>query len=223
MVLNDEFSMPTWRSPDAVAARPSRLRLGKTASLMKYAGRVFSRPRSSRRCALRKVMQISDGELYQALPVRALFSGAWTAAIPHIAVKVDSTPVPDGPHEAAKSRSHRPPRCTAPMGNEMVEFSARPGIARQVLVPVANVYTIYARETGRDDLRVELAEPAATEAGTSPWHNFPARLPIPAIPTGPSRPARPAGPQCAASSSGAYNCKRSLCCGALLTALRVGA
>ena len=35
------------------------------------------------------------------------------------------------------------------MGNEVIEFSARfAGVARQISVPVANVYALYARETG---------------------------------------------------------------------------
>ncbi|KPK07678.1 MAG: hypothetical protein AMJ64_05995 [Betaproteobacteria bacterium SG8_39] len=35
------------------------------------------------------------------------------------------------------------------MGNEVIEFSARfGGVARQISVPVANVYALYARETG---------------------------------------------------------------------------
>ena len=35
------------------------------------------------------------------------------------------------------------------MGNELIEFSARfGGVARQIAVPVANVYALYARETG---------------------------------------------------------------------------
>lgn len=35
------------------------------------------------------------------------------------------------------------------MGNELIEFSARfGGVARQISVPVANVYALYARETG---------------------------------------------------------------------------
>ena len=35
------------------------------------------------------------------------------------------------------------------MGNELIEFSARfGGVARQISVPVTNVYALYARETG---------------------------------------------------------------------------
>ena len=35
------------------------------------------------------------------------------------------------------------------MGNELVEFSARfGGVARQISVPIANIYALYARETG---------------------------------------------------------------------------
>ena len=35
------------------------------------------------------------------------------------------------------------------MGNELIEFSARfGGVARQISLPIANVYALYARETG---------------------------------------------------------------------------
>jgi stringent starvation protein B len=35
------------------------------------------------------------------------------------------------------------------MGNELIEFSARfGGVARQISLPVANVYALYARESG---------------------------------------------------------------------------
>jgi stringent starvation protein B len=36
------------------------------------------------------------------------------------------------------------------MGNELVEFSARfGGVARQLSVPIGNIYALYARETGQ--------------------------------------------------------------------------
>ena len=35
------------------------------------------------------------------------------------------------------------------MGNELVEFSARfGGVARQISLPIGNIYALYARETG---------------------------------------------------------------------------
>ena len=49
------------------------------------------------------------------------------------------------------------------MGNELIEFSARfAGVARQISVPVACVYALYARETGHGmTFEVDAARPAA--------------------------------------------------------------
>ncbi|MSQ87856.1 MAG: ClpXP protease specificity-enhancing factor [Betaproteobacteria bacterium] len=54
------------------------------------------------------------------------------------------------------------------MGNEQIEFSARfAGVARQISVPIAGVYALYARETGHGmTFEVDSANPgiqAATE------------------------------------------------------------
>ncbi|MGD9952400.1 MAG: ClpXP protease specificity-enhancing factor [Burkholderiales bacterium] len=71
---------------------------------------------------------------------------------PHLAVKVDSrTQVPaeyvrngEITLNVAPSAVHK-----LQMGNELIEFSARfAGVARQISVPVASVYALYARETG---------------------------------------------------------------------------
>ena len=51
------------------------------------------------------------------------------------------------------------------MGNELIEFSARfGGVARQISVPVANVYALYARETGHG-MTFDLDLPGAPRAG----------------------------------------------------------
>lgn len=71
---------------------------------------------------------------------------------PHLAVKVDSrTQVPleyvkngEITLNIGASAVHK-----MQIGNELVEFSARfGGTARQISVPVANVYALYGRETG---------------------------------------------------------------------------
>ena len=71
---------------------------------------------------------------------------------PHLAVKVDSrTRVPVEYVKNGEITLNIAPTAVHKMqiGNEMVEFSARfGGAARQISVPVANVYALYARETG---------------------------------------------------------------------------
>jgi stringent starvation protein B len=53
------------------------------------------------------------------------------------------------------------------MGNELIEFSARfGGVARQISVPVTNVYALYARETGHGmTFDVEGAKPGIQTKG----------------------------------------------------------
>ena len=71
---------------------------------------------------------------------------------PHLAVKVDSrTQVPPEYVKNGEITLNNGPTAVHKMqlGNDLVEFSARfGGIARQISVPVANVYAIYGRETG---------------------------------------------------------------------------
>ena len=71
---------------------------------------------------------------------------------PHLAVKVDSrTRVPPEYVKNGEITLNIGPTAIHKMqiGNELVEFSARfGGAARQISVPVANVYALYARETG---------------------------------------------------------------------------
>jgi stringent starvation protein B len=83
------------------------------------------------------------------------------------------------------------------MGNELIEFSARfGGVARQISVPVANVYALYARETGHG-MTFDLEPPkpsvqAKAEAETSAAPVAPpAALPAPHLPGGP--PKKPSG------------------------------
>ena len=71
---------------------------------------------------------------------------------PHLAVKVDSrTQVPPEYVKNGEITLNIGPTAVHKMqiGNDMVEFSARfGGVARQISVPVANVYALYGRETG---------------------------------------------------------------------------
>ena len=102
--------------------------------------------------------------------VRALFE--WcvdNGYTPHIAVKVDAnTQVPVDHVRNGEITLNIGPSAVhkLQMGNELIGFSARfSGIARQVSVPVANVYAIYARETGQGmTFEVELPKPAAPAA-----------------------------------------------------------
>ena len=89
------------------------------------------------------------------------------------------------------------------MGNELIEFSARfAGVARQISVPVAGVYALYARETGHGmTFEVDLAKPSAqAEAAKEPSNRSgssnesgPTALPVPAASTtaSPTEPTKP--------------------------------
>src|SRR2546421_6449745 len=85
--------------------------------------------------------------------LRALFE--WcvdNGYTPHLAVKVDSrTQVPPEYVKGGEITLNISPNAVhkLQMGNELIEFSARfGGVARQISVPVANIYALYARETG---------------------------------------------------------------------------
>src|SRR4051812_5650708 len=71
---------------------------------------------------------------------------------PHIAVRVDSrTQVPAEYVKNGEITLNISPNAVhkLQMGNELIEFSARfGGVARQLSVPVNNIYALYARETG---------------------------------------------------------------------------
>ena len=104
---------------------------------------------------------------------------------PHLAVKVDArTLVPQEHVRNGEITLNVSPGAVhkLQMGNELIEFSARfAGVARQIAVPVENVYALYARETGHGmTFEVDLSRPAPqadAEAGPSAP---PAALPAPA-------------------------------------------
>ncbi len=81
---------------------------------------------------------------------------------PHLAVKVDSrTQVPLEYVKNGEITLNIGPTAVHKMliGNDLVEFSARfGGVARQISVPVANVYSLYGRETGHG-MTFEIDEP----------------------------------------------------------------
>jgi stringent starvation protein B len=107
---------------------------------------------------------------------------------PHVAVKVDSrTQVPSEYVKNGEITLNVAPSAVhkLQMGNELIEFSARfAGVARQISVPVGNVYAVYARETGHGmTFEVGAAKPttqAVAEAETAAPRETPAALPAPA-------------------------------------------
>ena len=126
----------------------------------------------------------------------------------HLAVKVDSRSQVPSEYvrngeitlNVAPSAVHK-----LQMGNDLIEFSARfAGVARQISVPVAGVYALYARETGHGmTFEVDTAKPAVqTDAEKEPSSKAgpsnepgPATLPVPRGGTGasPTDPTKPTG------------------------------
>lgn len=106
---------------------------------------------------------------------------------PHLAVKVDSrTQVPSEYVKNGEITLNVSPSAVhkLQMGNELIEFSARfAGVARQISVPVSNVYAVYARETGHGmTFDVDPPKPATqavAEAETAAPREAPAALPAP--------------------------------------------
>jgi stringent starvation protein B len=85
--------------------------------------------------------------------LRALFE--WcvdNGYTPHIAVRVDSrTQVPAEYVKGGEITLNISPNAVHKLqiSNELVEFSARfGGLARQISLPIGNIYALYARETG---------------------------------------------------------------------------
>ena len=119
---------------------------------------------------------------------------------PHVAVKVDSkTQVPSEYVKNGEITLNVAPSAVhkLQMGNELIEFSARfAGVARQISVPVANVYAVYARETGHGmTFDVDAAKPATqavAEAAPSAPKEAPPALPAPANSAG-EPPKKPGG------------------------------
>ena len=130
---------------------------------------------------------------------------------PHIAVRVDSrTQVPPEYVKNGEITLNISPNAVhkLQMGNELIEFSARfGGVARQLSVPVNNVYALYARETGHGmtfdvdgpkpsvqaraegEPRVEGNEaPERGERGTA-LTRPPHALPVPSTPEPPKKPS----------------------------------
>src|SRR3954465_4832596 len=132
--------------------------------------------------------------------LRALFE--WfvdNGYTPHLAVKVDSrTQVPSefvkGGEIVLNISANAVHKLQ--MGNELIEFSARfGGVARQISLPVANVYALYARETGHG-MTFDIEGPNAgvqvkAEAEAAPNPRAPA-LPAP-VATTPEPPKKPSG------------------------------
>jgi len=131
--------------------------------------------------------------------LRALFE--WcvdNGYTPHLAVKVDSrTQVPTEYVKGGEITLNISPNAVhkLQMGNELIEFSARfGGVARQISLPIANVYALYARETGHGmTFDVEGAKPGvqarAKLEGAASNVKPPAALPSPATPEPPKKPS----------------------------------
>ncbi len=127
--------------------------------------------------------------------LRALFE--WcvdNGYTPHLAVRVDSrTQVPNEYVKDGEITLNISPNAVhkLQLGNELIEFSARfGGVARQISVPISNVYALYARETGHGmTFDVEGPKPvlqAVAEAEPAP--SKPA-LPAPNTPEPPKKPS----------------------------------
>ena len=134
--------------------------------------------------------------------LRALFE--WcvdNGYTPHIAVHVDSrTQVPAEYVKNGEITLNISPSAVhkLQMGNELIEFSARfGGVARQIAIPVANVYAIYARESRHgmtfdvDGARPAVFGDADTAAEKPAAARPPAALPAPAATT--PDPKKPSG------------------------------
>jgi stringent starvation protein B len=130
--------------------------------------------------------------------LRALFE--WcvdNGYTPHLAVKVDSrTQVPNEYVKNGEITLNISPNAVhkLQLGNELIEFSARfGGVARQISVPVTNVYALYARETGHgmtfdiEGPKPALQAVAEAEPGATP--KPPAMLPAPTSPRLPDKPS----------------------------------
>jgi stringent starvation protein B len=122
---------------------------------------------------------------------------------PHLAVKVDSrSQVPSEYVRNGEITLNVSPSAVhkLQMGNELVEFSARfAGVARQISVPVAAIYALYARETGHGmTFDVDAAKPALqAEAEKEPGKAGSSNEAGPALPApasvAPTEPTRPTG------------------------------
>ena len=135
--------------------------------------------------------------------LRALFE--WcvdNGYTPHLAVKVDSrTQVPAEYVKGGEITLNISPNAVhkLQMGNELIEFSARfGGVARQISLPIANVYALYARETGhgmtfdvdgKDAGGKPSIQSRAERETVASNVKPPAALPAPAAPEPPKKPS----------------------------------
>jgi stringent starvation protein B len=118
---------------------------------------------------------------------------------PHLAVKADSrAQVPLEYVKNGEITLNIAPTAVhkLQMGNELIEFSARfAGVARQISVPVASVYALYARESGHgmtfdvDSPKPPVQAKAEAEPGVSSNDRAPTSLPAPAAPPEPTKPS----------------------------------
>ena len=131
--------------------------------------------------------------------LRALFE--WcvdNGYTPHIAVKVDSrTQVPAEYVKGGEITLNISPNAVhkLQLGNDLVEFSARfGGVARQISLPIANIYALYARETGQDmTFALDGAKPSVQARGESEAAPTSAPKPPTALPAPPPEPKKPSG------------------------------
>jgi stringent starvation protein B len=130
--------------------------------------------------------------------LRALFE--WcvdNGYTPHLAVKADSrAQVPNEYVKNGEITLNISPNAVhkLQLGNELIEFSARfGGVARQISVPVSNVYALYARETGHGmTFDIEGPKPAlqaVAEAEPGTTSRAPVMLPAPTTPKSPDKPS----------------------------------
>jgi stringent starvation protein B len=130
--------------------------------------------------------------------LRALFE--WcvdNGYTPYIAVKVDSrTQVPAEYVKGGEIILNISPNAVhkLQMGNDLVEFSARfGGVARQISLPVPNIYALYARETGHGmSFDADGPKPIVQAKGESEAAPTTAKPPT-ALPAPPSDPKKPSG------------------------------
>ena len=124
---------------------------------------------------------------------------------PYLAVKVDSrTQVPPEYVKGGEITLNISPNAVhkLQMGNELIEFTARfGGVQRQISVPVPNVYSLYARETGHGmtfdtdgrDAGKDTGTPAiqakAEGEAVTPANTRPPALPAPTSPEPPKKPS----------------------------------
>jgi stringent starvation protein B len=116
---------------------------------------------------------------------------------PHLAVRVDSrAQVPPEYVKNGEITLNIAPTAVhkLQMGNDLIEFSARfGGVARQISVPVAGVYALYARETGHGmTFDIEAPGPAAQAEAEPVTSNDAASAALPAPPA-PTEPTKPTG------------------------------